>query len=54
VGELTDAVPFIVEYTMLPAAFVVFCPLPDLSSQEEMLDPELKVKFDEAIASSQI
>jgi len=39
---------------MFPAAFVVFCPLPELSSQEDILDPELKVKFDEAIASSQI
>jgi hypothetical protein len=39
---------------MFPAVFVVFCPLPDLSNQEEILEPELKVKLDVAIASSQI
>jgi hypothetical protein len=54
VGYETEAVPLMVEYTGVPAVFVVFRPFPDLSSQEEILEPELKVKFDDAFASSQI
>jgi hypothetical protein len=54
VGYDTADVPLMVEYTGVPAVFDVFWDFPDLSSQEEILEPELKVKFDEAFASSQI
>jgi len=54
VGENTEAVPFIVEYTIVPAVLTVFCAFPDLSSQELILEPELNVKFDDAAASSHI
>jgi hypothetical protein len=39
---------------MLPVTLDVFCDFPDLSSHDDMLDPELKVKLDDAAASSQI